>query len=68
MTQTVQLPDPEKVKRTVARLRETGQQLDALTMALDELIAKVEADIRNSPINVRRREKAKHLGESVKHE
>ena len=42
--------------------------LEAWTQTLDELIAIVEADIRNSPINVHRRENAKRLAESVKHE
>jgi len=40
--------------------------LEAWTLTLDELIAMVEADIRNSPINVYRREKAKRLAESAK--
>ncbi|MEG4438546.1 hypothetical protein QUA72_20795 [Microcoleus sp. M2_B4] len=44
------------------------QRLEALTLSLDELTAMVEADIRNSPINVHRRENAKRLAESVKQE
>ena len=66
MNKQKNLPDPEKVKKTVARIRESNQMLEALTLSLDELIAMVEADIRNSPINVHRREKAKRLAESVK--
>ncbi|OCR00501.1 hypothetical protein BCD67_10940 [Oscillatoriales cyanobacterium USR001] len=68
MNKQKNLPDPEKVNKTVAMLRESNQRLDALTLSLDELIAMVEADIRNSPINVHRREKAKRLAESVKQE
>lgn len=60
------LPAPEKVNKTVAMLRESNQMLEALTLSLDELIAMVEADIRNSPINVHRREKAKRLADAVK--
>ncbi|MEG3927761.1 hypothetical protein [Microcoleus sp. D3_18a_C4] len=44
------------------------QRLEALTLSLDELMAMVEADIRNSPINVYPRENAKRLAESVKQE
>ncbi|NJK70317.1 MAG: hypothetical protein HC849_13235 [Oscillatoriales cyanobacterium RU_3_3] len=68
MTEQKQLPDPEKVKKTVAMLRDSNRMLEAWTQTLDELIAMVEADIRNSPINVHRREKAKQLAESVKQE
>jgi hypothetical protein len=68
MTEQKQLPDPEKVKQTVAMLRDSNRMLEAWTQTLDELIAIVEADIRNSPINVYRRENAKRLAESVKQE
>ena len=54
MTQSKELPDPEKVRRTVERLRASNQQLEAVTLALDELIAMVEADIRHSPLTVYR--------------
>ena len=68
MNEQRQLPDPEKVKQTVAMLRDSNRMLEAWTQTLDELIAMVEADIRNSPINVYRRENAKRLAESVKQE
>ena len=68
MNEQKQIPDPEKVKQTVAMLRDSNRMLEAWTQTLDELIPMVEADIRNSPINVHRREKAKRLAESVKHE
>ncbi|MBD3563137.1 hypothetical protein H6S82_30500, partial [Planktothrix sp. FACHB-1355] len=48
MTQEPPLPDPEKVKQTVTRMREVCRQFDNLNLALDELIAQIEADIRNS--------------------
>ncbi|MCC3532146.1 MAG: hypothetical protein JGK21_29885 [Microcoleus sp. PH2017_22_RUC_O_B] len=68
MSEQRQLPEPEKVKNTVAMLRESNRMLETWTQTLDELIAIVEADIRNSPINVHRRENAKRLAESVKQE
>ncbi|WP_341733724.1 hypothetical protein [Microcoleus sp. EPA2] len=68
MNEQKQIPDPEKVKQTVAMLRDSNRMLEAWTQTLDELIAMVEADIRNIPINVHRRENAKRLAESVKHE
>lgn len=54
MTQTKKLPNPEKVKRTVEHLRASNQQLEAVTLALDELIAMVEVDIRYSPLTAYR--------------
>lgn len=68
MNEQKQIPDPEKVKQTVAMLRDSNRMLEAWTQTLDELIAIVEADIRNSPINVHRRENAKRLAESIKRE
>jgi hypothetical protein len=49
-------------------LRESNRMLEAWTQTLDELIAMLEADIRNSPINVHWRENAKRLAESVTQE
>jgi len=66
MNQQRQLPEPEKVKNTVAMLRESNRMLETWTQTLDELVAMVEADIRNSPINVYRRENVKRRAESVK--
>lgn len=68
MSEKPKLPDPEIIEKTVRNLRGVCLRLDALTLSLDELIAMVEADIRNSPINVHRRENAKRLAESVKQE
>lgn len=68
MTEQRQIPDRQKVKKTVAMLRESNRMLEAWTQTLDELIAMLEADIRNSPINVHWRENAKRLAESVTQE
>jgi hypothetical protein len=68
MSETPKFPDAEVIQKTVRNLRGACKRLDALTLSLDELIAIVEADIRNSPINVYRRENAKRLAESFKQE
>lgn len=52
--QEPQLPDPEKVKQTVANMREVCLQFDDLNLALDELIVQVEADIQHSPLTAYR--------------
>lgn len=65
MTQQPQPPDLEKVKQTAAKLREICTMFDVQIMVLDELIAQVEAENRNNPINVYRREKGKRLLESL---
>ncbi len=59
MTQQPQLPEPEKVKQTVTKMREVCRQFDSLNFALDELIAQIEADIRNSPLTAYRLGRAK---------
>lgn len=46
MTQAQTLPDPEKLKQTVNQLRESNRQLDLVTLALDELIALIDEDLR----------------------
>lgn len=46
MTQQPQIPDAETRKRSVERLRESNRQLEHVTLALDELIAMVETDLR----------------------
>jgi hypothetical protein len=65
MTEQRQIPDRQKVKKTVAMLGESNRMLETGTQTLDEP-AMLEADTRNSPINVHRRENAKRLAESVK--
>lgn len=46
MTQELRIPDAETRKREVKQLREANHQLELVTLALDELIAMVEADLR----------------------
>lgn len=46
MTETSKIPDPETRKREVQQLRESNRQLEQFTLALDELIAMVEIDLR----------------------
>jgi hypothetical protein len=66
MTEQRQIPNRQKVKKTVAMLGESNRMLEASTQTLDEPIAMLEADTRNSPIKVLGRENAKRLAESVK--
>ena len=66
MTQQPPLPDPEKVKQTVTRMREVCRQFDNLNLALDELIAQIEADIRNSPLTAYRLGRMKPVTKSDK--
>ncbi|MFB2876943.1 hypothetical protein [Floridanema aerugineum] len=51
-------PDPEMIKRHVAKLREVVRQYDALNILLDKAIAQAEEDIRNSPLTAYRLGKA----------
>lgn len=68
MTQQPQPPDLEKVKQRAAKMRDICTMFDAQIMILDELIAQVEAENRNNPFNVYRREKGKRLLESLMQE
>ncbi len=43
---TPKIPDAETRKRLVAQLRESNRKLDIFNLSLDELIAKLEAGIR----------------------
>ncbi len=46
MNQQLQIPDSQMRARSVARWREVNQQIDLLTLQLDELIAMVETGLR----------------------
>ena len=48
------IPDPETRRRSIENMREVCRQFDALNLLLDEAIALLEADIRNSPLNAYR--------------
>ena len=47
MTQPAKIPDAQTRKGEVERLRESNRQLEQVTLALDELIAMVETDLRH---------------------
>ena len=57
MSQQLKIPDAETRKREVERLRESNRQLELVTLALDELLAMVEADLRHQR---RKRLEGKH--------
>jgi len=59
MNQPEKQPDPEKVKRIVEQMRESNRQLDLVTLALDELLAIVDADLRHQRRT--RLQSSKHL-------
>lgn len=46
MIQQPTIPDVETRRREVEGLRQSNRQLELVTLALDELIAMVEADLR----------------------
>lgn len=58
MNQQSIIPDSETRAHSVARWREVNQQIDLLTLQLDELIAMVEAGLREQHL-VRLQAKAK---------
>lgn len=46
MNEQLRIPDAETRKREVERLRESNQQLELVALALDDLLAMVEAELR----------------------
>ena len=58
MNQNNEIPDAETRAKSVARLREVALMFDALNITLSEAISSAEEDIRNNPVNIRRREQA----------
>ena len=46
MTKQPRIPAPEIRKQEVEKLRHCSRQLEAVTLELDEIIAMVEADLR----------------------
>ncbi|MGK7929016.1 MAG: hypothetical protein AB4290_27895 [Spirulina sp.] len=61
MSNPSNLPDPKIIEKAIGNLRSVGYQLDALTLNLDEVIAMVEEDIRNNPVNTYRRQKIQQI-------
>jgi hypothetical protein len=55
------LPDPQKVQKTVMNLQEVCSQFDALNFTLDELIARVDKEIQNSPLTIYRLKKIRAI-------
>jgi hypothetical protein len=39
-------PNPEKIQQTVEQLKASNRQLELVTLAFDELIAKIDQDLR----------------------
>ncbi len=65
MTQKPSLPNPEKVQQTVTKMRQVCRQFDSLNLALDELMAQIELDIRNSPLTAYRLGKKLPIKKSI---
>lgn len=59
MNNQPRIPDAETRARSLANLRQLVKRMDAGILELDELIARLEADIRNSPLTAYRLGKAK---------
>lgn len=68
MTQKPSLPNPEKVQQTVTKMREVCRQFDNLNLALDELIAQIELEIRKSPLTAYRLGKKSPVVKSIETE
>lgn len=61
MNNQPRIPDRETIDRHVTQMRELVKRMDAHILDLDELNARLEADIRNSPLTAYRLGKAKHV-------
>lgn len=64
MTQPNRISDPEKVKRTVEQLRKSNRQLELVTLAFDELIARVDRDLHQQRRNRLQGSTSLHQSES----
>ncbi len=60
MTKEYKIPDEETRKRELAQIRASNRMLDELNLALDDLIAMIEADLREQ-----RRERLRKTSQSV---
>ena len=61
MTQEKFIPDMEKVKATSAKVQALCQRMDAEILVLDDIIAQLDEEIRQSPLYQYRLNKAKRL-------
>jgi hypothetical protein len=55
MTDQPSMPDPEKVKQTVANLRKTRLEMEESRLELEEITAKLEHDMRQQRLKRIRR-------------
>jgi hypothetical protein len=46
MTEQLRIPDVETRKREIEQIRASNRMLDELNLALEELLAMIEADLR----------------------
>ena len=46
MTEQIKIPDAETRKREIEQIRASNRMLDELNLALEELLAMIEADLR----------------------
>lgn len=68
MNQQPKIPDKATRERSIAKMREISMMFDAQIMVLDELIARVEAQNRQSSINIYRQKQGKRLLTSLQQE
>lgn len=65
MNNEKRIPDAETRARSIARWREVNLMLDELNMKLELASAIAELELQNSPLYVRRRERAKKQLEAL---
>lgn len=68
MNNQSKIPDSVTRERSIAKMREISMMFDAQIMVLDELIAQVESQNRQNPINVYRQKQGKRLLTSLQQE
>ena len=64
MSNECRIPDSETRARSVAKLRQLVERMDRHIAALDELNARLEADVQNSRIEAYDRRRAERLAAS----
>lgn len=62
--QTPRIPDAETRARSVANLQEVVKRMDEGIAQLDDLIARLEADIQNSPLTAYRLRRMQRMSKS----
>ena len=61
MTQEKSIPDIEQIKATSAKVKKLCERMDAEILILDDIIAQLDEQNRNSPVYQYRLNKAKRL-------